>query len=167
MSKARKRRRFVPSDLVEAWNMSNEANLYFLKSVPAGCLSDRYSARTRTVAAQFAHMHNVRLRWLNHAAPKLVGKMKPFPKGSEPGKTELRRALVDSAKVVARFLEESDAAGKVKRWKGSPATFLGYLVAHEAHHRGLAMVAMRMSGRKLAQELVYGQWQWGKQRNTR
>ena len=157
----------MPSDLVEAWEMSNEANLYVLKSIPAAALGDSYSPRTRTVAAQFAHMHNVRLRWLTHAAPDIVGRVKPFPKGSEPTKTELKRALTESGKIVGRFLEESEAAGKVKRWKGSPPTFLSYLVAHEAHHRGLAMVAMRMSGRKLPQELVYGQWQWGKQRNTR
>jgi uncharacterized damage-inducible protein DinB len=112
-------------------------------------------------------MHNVRLRWLKHAAPALVEKAKAFPRGAVPTKKQLTDALRASEKLVARFLEESDTAGRVKRWNGSPATFLSYLVAHEAHHRGLAMVALRMSGRKLSQETVYGQWQWGKQRSTR
>ena len=147
--------------------MSNEVNLYVLAWIPSTHLKDRYSPRTRTVAAQFAHMHNVRLRWLKHGAANLVGSMKSFPKGSEPTKRELKAALGASGRIVARFLEESEITGKVKRWKGSPPTLLSYLVAHEAHHRGLAMVSMRMSGRKLPQELVYGQWQWGKERNTR
>jgi len=60
-----------------------------------------------------------------------------------------------------------EAKGKVKKWNGFPATFLGCLIAHEAHHRGLAMVAMRISRHKLPQEVVYGQWQWGKKGNLR
>ncbi len=41
------------------------------------------------------------------------------------------------------------------------------MVAHEAHHRGLAMVAMRLAGRALSKELVYGQWDWGKRMSLR
>ncbi|MFQ5638504.1 MAG: hypothetical protein ACE5IR_10970 [bacterium] len=66
----------MKSQLVEAWRMNNEANLYLLDNIASEYLEDSYSARTRTVAAQFAHIHNVRLRWLNHAAPNLVGDVK-------------------------------------------------------------------------------------------
>ena len=95
--------------------------------------------RTRSVAAQFAHIHNVRLRWLNHAAPKLVVDLQSFPKGAQPTKEELKQALQASQPIVARFLEECESSGKVKSWNGSPATFLSYMVAHEAHHRALAI----------------------------
>lgn len=155
------------SQLVEAWQMSNEANLYLLDNISDEYLEDSYSARTRTVAAQFAHIHSVRLRWLNHAAPNLVGEVKSFPKGSRPAKKELKEALQASEKIVAQFLQKCEAAGKVNSWNGSPVTFLSYLIAHEAHHRGLAMVALRISGHKLPPEVVYGQWQWGKKRNLR
>lgn len=155
------------SDLVTTWRMSNEANLYLLAKLPRDGLAARYDARTRTVAAQFAHVHGVRLRWLAHAAPRLKGKVPPFPKGAEPTKAELKRALADSEKTVARFLEECEAAGVVPGWNGPPASFLGYLVAHEAHHRGLALVALRAAGHRLPQELVYGLWDWGKRRSLR
>ena len=147
--------------------MNNEANLFLLGGLPKGALEDRYSARTRTVAAQFAHVHNTRLRCLKHLAPKLVGELESFPKGAQPSKAELRKALRASEKPIARMLEECEAAGSVKGWNGPPATFLGYLIAHEAHHRGLAMVAARISGHKLPQALVYGQWDWGKKRSLR
>lgn len=147
--------------------MNNDANLYLLGKIPAKYLSDRYSSRTRTVAGQFTHMHNVRLRWLNHSAPELVVEAKPFARGDQPTKKLLRDALRSSEKLVARFLSDSEEAGSVKKWNGPPATFLGYLIAHEAHHRGLAMVAMRLAGHTPPQEMVYGQWQWGKQRNVR
>ena len=153
----------MPSQLVEAWHMANVENFYTLDQIPAAHMSDSYSTRTRTVSAQFAHMHNVRTRWMMHMAPSLLGKVKTFPRGAQPTKRELKAALRASEKVIARYLEECEAAGKVKRWKGPPATFLCYLVAHEAHHRGLAMVAMRMCGHRPSKELVHGQWQWGKQ----
>jgi len=152
----------MPSQLVEAWCMSNEANIFLLKSIPEEYLVDSYSPRTRTVAAQFAHIHNVRLRWLNHSAPELAGNVKSFLKGAQPTKVELINALQISEKVIAQFIEQCEAANEVKYWNGSPATFLSYMVAHEAHHRGLAMVAMRISGHKLPNEIVFGQWQWGK-----
>ena len=152
----------MPSPLVEAWTMSSEVNHYLLKKIPAPALSDSYAPRTRTVAQQFAHMHGVRIRWMQFAAPELVGSLKAFPRGSEPTRAQLASALKKSDKMIARYLERCEEAGKVKNWKGSPPTFLSYLVAHEAHHRGLAMVAMRMNGRKLPQKTVYGQWQWGK-----
>jgi len=157
----------MESQLVEAWRMSNKVNLYLLDQLPDDFLEDRYAACIRTVAAQFAHMHNVRLRWLKHAAPQLIGELQSFPRGAQPGKAELKEALQASEGPVAQFLEESEAAGKVEKWNGSPATFLGYLVAHEAHYRGLAMVAVRISGHKLPNEVVYGQWQWGKKRSLR
>lgn len=155
------------SQLVEAWRMSSEVNLYLLDNIDEQYLDDSYSARTRTVSAQFAHIHNVRLRWLKHAAAELIGEVKSFPKGSQPTIKELKKALQASEEIIAQFLEKCEATGEVKSWNGSPATFLGYLIAHEAHHRGLAMVAMRISRHKLPQEVVYGQWQWGKRRNLR
>ena len=69
----------MPSSLVEAWAMSNEANLYLLKQIPAASLKDSYAPRTRNVAQQFAHMHGVRVRWMQCAAPDLVGRLKSFP----------------------------------------------------------------------------------------
>jgi uncharacterized damage-inducible protein DinB len=112
-------------------------------------------------------MHGVRIRWLSHAAPHFTSGLVRFPKGAEPGKRELTRALKASEKAVSHFLAECEETESVKGWHGSPATFLGYLVAHEAHHRGLAMVAMRLCDRKLADDVVYGQWQWGKKRTLR
>lgn len=157
----------MDSLLVAAWRMSNETNLFLLGKMKKEHLECGYSARTRTVAAQFAHMHNVRMRCLQYFAGKSEGKTHPFPRGAQPSKVELKKALTESAKMIGDYLEEADVVGKVKNWNGPPATFLGYLIAHEAHHRGLAMVALRMSGHKLPQEVVYGQWDWGKKRSMR
>ena len=150
------------SDLIAAWEMSNESNLFLLDAIDEDYLSDRYAPRVRIVGAQFAHMHNVRGRWLSHAAPALGAEVAVFPRGVELTIADLKSALVNSGDVISKFLEQCESTGKVPAWKGPPATFLGYLIAHEAHHRGLVMASLRVSGHKMPEEVVYGLWDWGK-----
>jgi uncharacterized damage-inducible protein DinB len=148
----------MASDLTTAWKVNNALNLKLLDAVPAGAMRDKYSDRTRTVAAQFAHMHNVRVYHLEKRASHLVGKLTSFERGAEPTKAKLRTALKKSAEAVAKMLEEFESEGRVKSWKGPPATYLSYFVSHESHHRALANVCMRISGTKLPDEAKYGLW---------
>lgn len=152
----------MESPIVETWNMSNEVNLYLLSNIPEDHLADKYSARTRNVGRQFAHIHNVRVRWLNHFDPKGKGENTVFSRGVQPAKNELAHAIEASGKSMALFLEGIEIKGKIKSWNSTPLSFLGYMIAHEAHHRGLIMTALRISGHKPTQEVVYGQWRWGK-----
>jgi len=157
----------MESELIQAWHMSNEVNLFLLDKLPDAWLEDRYADRTRTVGAQFAHIHNVRLMWTEHSTPKGENVPAKFPRGAQPGKDKLLSALEASAQAVASYLSKCEASGKVTDWNGPPSTLLGYFIAHEAHHRGLAMAAIRMSGHRLPDEVVYGMWQWGMKRKLR
>jgi len=73
--------------------MSSEVNFYLPDNIEEQYLDDSYSARTRTVRAQFAHTHNVRLRWLKHADAELVGEVRSFPKDAQPTQKELKEVL--------------------------------------------------------------------------
>ncbi len=148
------------SELSTAWQMSNDASLFLLDAIETRHLGDRYASRTRPVAAQFAHMHNVRLRWLTHAAPDLAEEVAQFPRGVELTKADLEEALKSSSEVVGVFLDRCEGAGEVANWDGPPASFLAYLVAHEAHHRGLIMAALRASGHGQPDEVINGLWEW-------
>jgi uncharacterized damage-inducible protein DinB len=152
----------MATDLVETWRMSCAANRFLLEHVPDAALGASYAPRTRSVARQFAHLHDVRLKWLSVSAPARAKGLKPLSKDEEPSHAELVEALDASGESMAKLLEDGAAAGKVKGWKGSPTSFLGYVLAHEAHHRALAIVALRAGGHKLPQEVVYGLWEWGK-----
>jgi uncharacterized damage-inducible protein DinB len=157
----------MESDLVQAWLMSCEANRFLLENVPDAALGDVYTPRTRSVARQFSHLHDVRLRWLDAAAPGLARGVPTLPKQGALTRKDLMPALVASREAIASLLEQSAASGKLNAWSGPPATFLGYLVAHEAHHRALAIVALRASGHRLPDEVVYGLWEWGKRSSKR
>lgn len=149
------------SSLAAAWHRNTDANLFLLDHLTEKSLANRYSPRTRTVAAQLAHMHNVRLYHLNKRGPEFMGKLQTFDRGAQPNRAQIIAALTGSAKMVGAFLEASERTGLIRSWKGPPATFLAYLVAHEAHHRALVVVSMRISGEKLPKEAVYNIWSWG------
>jgi uncharacterized damage-inducible protein DinB len=157
----------MTSALVEAWRMSCEANRFLLRALPRGSLEARYAPRTRTAGEQFAHMHAVRIRWLTHAAADLARDLAALPGDASLTVRSLREAMTASEAAVATFLERCELAGSVPAWNGAPASFLAYLVAHEAHHRGLVMVTMRLAGHKLPPQVVYGVWDWGKTRSNR
>ncbi len=147
--------------MAAAWQRNTDANLYLLDHLQEKSLAHRYSPRTRTVAAQLAHMHNVRVFHLNKRGPEFMGKLQTFERGAQPNRALLIAALTGSAKMMGAFLEASERTGLVRGWNGPPSTFLAYLIAHEAHHRALVVVSMRISGEKLPKEAVYNIWSWG------
>ncbi len=149
----------MASDLIRTWRKHHKITMQLLDAVPAKSLADQYTDRTRTVAAQFAHIHYVRVRNIDHRGGKeLAGTVEAFEKGAQPKKTELKKALRQSSKGMEKLLKAAEEAGSVKSWKGSLTSYLAYHVAHEAHHRALAIVCMRMAGNKIPQESVYGLW---------
>jgi uncharacterized damage-inducible protein DinB len=115
----------------------------------------------RTIAAIVAHVHNVRHMWLAVSA-----------KGTEfPEKVDRRtltlsgaqRALAASAQAIRGLLERSVASGgRVKDFRPDVAGFLGYLVSHEAHHRGQVAMLARQLGHPLSKEANFGMWDWAK-----
>jgi len=148
----------VPSDILEAWKKNCEVNYLLLDGIPAKAMADQYTPRTRTVAAQFAHVHNVRIYQLKHRAPKRLGSLETFDRGAQPTGAQLKKALKVSDKAVASMLAEFEAAGKVRGWRGSPVSYLGYFLAHEGHHRALTLVCLRFGGTKMPDSIKYGIW---------
>jgi len=49
----------------------------------------------------------------------------------------------------------------VRGFKPHVTAFLGYLLAHDAHHRSQIILALKQSGHKIDQKVGYGIWEWG------
>ena len=150
------------NQLLETWEIHNRINLFLLEAIPPEHLADVSASKGRTAAEQFAHIHNVRLMWLQVAAPDLFKKQKKIEKGSAAKKDVLRRSLAASADAVKVLLGKSlESDGRVKGFKPHAAGFLGYLIAHESHHRGQILLTLKQNGHAVDKKVQYGIWEWG------
>jgi uncharacterized damage-inducible protein DinB len=119
-------------------------------------------SKGRGAGEQFAHIHNVRLMWIKAAMPDvLVGQTK-LEKEQSTDKAALRSALVSSGEAIAKVVENAvDNGGRVKGFKPHVTGFLGYMLAHDAHHRSQIIIALKQSGHPLDKKVLYGIWEWG------
>lgn len=54
-----------------------------------------------------------------------------------------------------------DGEGRIKGFRPDAAGFFGYLIAHDAHHRGQITMLARQVGHPISQKAMFGMWEWG------
>src|SRR5215467_4485135 len=152
----------MKEQLLETWSIHNRINLYLLEAVPPENLKEVSASKGRNVGEQFAHIHNVRLMWLQQAAPQLLSGLKKVEKTDAAKKELLMSSLKASADAVATLLDESlTNGGKLKGFKPHAVAYLGYLISHESHHRGQIILGLKQSGHPVDKKVAYGIWEWG------
>jgi uncharacterized damage-inducible protein DinB len=151
----------IADALLKAFATNDRINHYLLRAVPREAWNaDPPAGKGRTIAAIAAHMHNVRLMWLKSAAAGA-----PAPAKLEGGafSTEDAVAALDASRqALHRVIEASlRGDGRIKGFKPDVASFLGYLFAHDAHHRGQITMLARQLGHPVAKSVGFGLWEWG------
>jgi len=156
----------IMNPLLETWQINARITLYVLGAVAPEALKAGKALKLRTVAAQFAHIHNVRLMWLKEAAPDLLEGLDASGAGKfdlalNPDATELRTALDASAGAISVLLERGLESGKIRGFKPHATAFLGYLIAHESYHRAEIGIILTHAGHPLEKKVAFGMWEWG------
>jgi uncharacterized damage-inducible protein DinB len=152
----------LKQSLLESYAVNERINQYLLENLDADAWrAEPPGGKGRTIAAIAAHMHNVRHMWLVAAA-----KGKPLPDKVEPAtvtKKETMRALAESAKSCTQLLAEAlnHPEGKVKGFRPDVVGMFGYLISHDAHHRGQICALARQLGYTLPKQATFGMWEWG------
>ena len=154
----------MKDQLLETWQLNNKMNLLLMDHITDAGMQRSLSTRGgRTVYLQLAHIHNVRLQWLEISAKDIFKKYKHLDKESPFERKALRKAFEDSAKGIEELMARSwDDGGKVKGFKKGVIPMLGYFISHESHHRGNILLTLKQSGEKIPDTVKWGLWEWGK-----
>lgn len=150
--------------LIETWLINASMNEYLLKGISDTHLKDIAVSKGRNVGEQFAHIHNVRLMWIKAAMPELLPSQKKFEKENPPSKNELLAEFKNSAKAIEEIIKAGLQTGRVKGFKPHTQAFVGYLIAHEAHHRGQIILTLKENGHLPDKKILFGLWEWGTQK---
>jgi uncharacterized damage-inducible protein DinB len=125
--------------------------------------------KTRSIAAIFTHMHNVRCKWVRLTAPHL--KVPPQLSRSDCTPQQARAGLAESTGRCAEMLAEAlGGDSRIKKFRrdgwGRPwpvgVEMLCYMLAHEAHHRGQVCMLAHQLGFRLPISVTAGIWNWEK-----
>ena len=153
---------FVLADAVLSAYATNERiNSYLIENLTdEAWRAEPPGGKGRTIAAIVAHIHNVRLMWL-----KVAAKGSDIPQQLDRrtvSRNEAVKGLARSHKAVADLLRAALASdGRIKGFKPDVAGFVGYLIAHDAHHRGQIAMLARQTGHPLSPKVMIGMWEWG------
>jgi uncharacterized damage-inducible protein DinB len=152
----------MEEQLVETWRIHSRINLYLLAAIAPAAFAALAPAKGRNFVQMFAHIHNVRLMWLQSAAPELMVDLQKIEKETPVSQTSLAEALRSSGLAIEQLLQRAiGAGGKIKGFKPHAPAFLGYLIAHEAYHHGEIGVALTQAGYPLDRKVAFGIWEWG------
>ncbi|HEX8230404.1 MAG TPA: DinB family protein [Chloroflexia bacterium] len=153
----------METQILDTWRIHNRINLYLLDAIaPEALQGTPPGMKGRSVGEAFAHMHNVRLMWLESAAPDLMPGLTKLEKTQASDREALRQALTASGEAIETLLQRGmSAGGKIKGFKPHAVAFMGYLISHESHHRGEIGLLLSQMGHRLDKKVDYGMWEWG------
>lgn len=147
--------------LTEAWLVCAAQTQFLLECMSPEQWEAPCSAG-KSIRAQFAHLHNVRLTWLKMCDKSLLGNMEQADR--HKGTTgEIRSALLESAIAMAALIRNAESSdGRIRGLSRSVIAFLTSASAHEGYHRGQVELILRQCGTELDDEKMLRLWDHSK-----
>jgi uncharacterized damage-inducible protein DinB len=151
----------IAEEIGEVWRVHDQINFYLLNEVPENgfaavtLLKGGVPSSGRNVARVFAHMHAVRV---SHVGREFLKGIPRFETGATPRREELIEAFQASGVAVEkRLMQLTERRVRIKHRPG--LALLGYLMTHEAHHRGQILLALKQSAVRMPEHARFGIWE--------
>jgi len=157
--------------LLETYTVNERMNQIILEHLDAAAWRAKLLGREgRTIAGIFAHVHNVRRKWVRLSAPHL--KLPAALNRATCTQQQTRAALLESAARCSEMLADALSRqssrvetfrrdGWAKPWTAGPA-MLVYMISHDAHHRGQVSMLAHQLGFPLPSQAAQRIWVWEK-----
>lgn len=147
--------------LLDSWDRNNAILVNLLRALPEGSLQTRATENGRTIGQLFAHMHFVRLVFVEEDAPEFA---RPLPAGEwadESDPERIAQMLSGSAVAVREAVAGRLAAGQpMDQHYDHPILMLQHLIWHEGYHHGQIKLTLKLAGRPIEDRLI-GRGTWG------
>lgn len=159
--------------LMESYAVNERMNQLVLEHLdPAAWRAKVPGSKGRTIVAIFAHVHNIRRKWLRLSAPHL--KLPASLDRATCTQRQVRATFAESAarcsEMLADALTRSQSGtahrvggfrrdGWAKTWPAG-AAMVAYMISHEAHHRGQVCMLAHQLGFPLPMQGGNGIWAW-------
>jgi len=141
--------------VLDSWERNNLILLNLLRALPPGGLEARAMELSPPVGTLFAHMHYVRLIFVQEDAPEFA---RPMPQGEWRGVRDPEKIaawLVESAAAVRDAVVGRLRSGKpMDQHYDHPILFLQHMVWHEGYHHGQIKLALKAAGKALEDEAI-------------
>ncbi len=151
----------MTEDVLEVWRIHDDINFTLLERIPEEgfaaltLLKNGQPSKGRNVARVFAHMHEVRRAHLTREFAKNVP---TFGIGATPSRDELLAGFRECSRGLESRIEKLVETRERLKHRGGLA-LVGYLIAHDSHHRGQILLALKQSGVRMPEEAKFGIWQ--------
>jgi len=146
--------------LLDSWDRNNCIVVNQLRAIPPAGFAIRAMPGSPTVAAQFMHLHYVRLAFVEEDAPEFARPVPTDEWGSEPDIDRMAQMLNESAQVVRDAVKARVEQGRaLDQHYDHPILLLQHMLWHEGYHHGQIKVALKLAGLPLTDE-VAGPLSW-------
>ena len=139
---------------------NDRVNAYLVEHLSDELWASDVPGARKTVRALAAHIHNVRCMWVKMLGRKLGVAVPPRLDRAVATRKETIAAFAVSHRAMSRLLELGLSKGKLPGFPPDAMHFLGYVLAHDAHHRGQLCMIARELGHRLPVSVAAGLWQW-------
>jgi uncharacterized damage-inducible protein DinB len=154
---------------IETYQRGEQMNQLVLAHLdPAAWRAHLPKTGTRTIAAIYTHVHNIRRKWIRLSAPHLA--LPEILNRADCTQRHAQAALLESAngcmammKYVLSHPEDArfHRDGWARPW-GVGSDMVAYMLIHDAHHRGQVCMLANQLGFPLPRHVNSDLWAWEK-----
>ena len=152
------------AQLAESWLINDRVMGQFISQLTPEALAATLSTRGgRNVGQQLVHVYQVRRSKIELANKTRAKGLVVLEREDGHDGEGLLEAFDASGRAIAEIVRQSaENEGHITGFKRGVCAWVGYLIAHDSHHRGHALLTMKQCKIKRPADLQMGLWGWNK-----